>query len=173
MQTASMGLIIRDVLESAQQVERISSYKIPKFFLSIVDHFVVPRIRKASSVASEACFRIKIQIIELNQNTKSDLVDSDLELRDSLEGMKTQVQIARRDMLKNSSEFAKINNGKTRMWTETKTLLSLLAELYEEANQLQWAIAEHDANFGKRLEGFVATNQDELNTILERITTGA
>ncbi len=36
---------------------------------------------------------------------------------------------------------------------EVVRLIEIGNELYEVANQLQWEIAEHDANYSERLEG--------------------
>ena len=42
-------------------------------------------------------------------------------------------------------------------------------EAFELANRFQWALAEHDADYAARHDGFVASSAAELDAMLERL----
>lgn len=49
-------------------------------------------------------------------------------------------------------------------------LADVLAEFHEAAAKLAWAIAEHDASHAPRLSGFTASNVEELEAMLDRVS---
>lgn len=180
MQTVSMNFAIHSAQEYVQKISNferitpeISNSKLFRVLFWAVDFFVTPKLKKLSSHLAESCSVLKVFVLDVQQNSECELIDPELAMRDNIESLKNILHTNRKEALKVILSLEKCGDLTAKMCREFKTIAALAAELHDEANQLQWAVAEHDASCNRRAEGFVATNQSEIDAMLARIITGA
>lgn len=176
MHTTSMSLTIMSAQRSVKSVERVPTFtlhNVPGFVKSIFSRLSIRHLKKLSFALADSCHKLQIVALEIQASDDTDLIDPDLEKRESLDKTK-------QFLLKHRSEFRKSFGALDPDGTalpdlnrEVSTVISLMGELYEIANELQWAIAEHDASNSERQLGYAASSVDELSAVLDRIVAEA
>lgn len=171
-----MNFAILNAMDSAKSVERMPTpnlAKVPKFIKLLFGYFIVPKMNTLAFSLADVCSKLKVCVLDVQRNTDEELIDPDLVQRKSLDEMKefllrdrASLRDSYRDIDPMGTEMPKLHNAVT-------SVVSLMGELYEIATELQWALAEHDASYSKRLDGFAAANPGELEAMLQRITTPA
>jgi hypothetical protein len=167
-----MNIAIGLAMDSAMGVQRLppsSLSKLPRFAQALFAFFLTPRLRKMSAQLADVCSKLKICLLDVQGDTSDKLIDSELRLRDALQELKEAMRKARKELADSylgvdiaSSELPELRH-------ELETLLALMDEVSDIATEMQWEIAEHDANFSRRIDGYQAANLEELNAMLQRI----
>jgi hypothetical protein len=176
MHTTSMNVTIHSALTSARSVERLvapKSANFPRFLKVILGFFAKPRLDKSAVILADACHKLKVSALAIQRSTEEEIVDPDLKLRDNLQTMKDKIRKNRDSLRSTFSELNFLGAEMPEFYRSITTVVSLMGELYELATELQWAIAEHDASYSRRLTGFVAADKGELEAMLQRISAGA
>jgi len=96
-------------------------------------------------------------------------LDAEMHMRDRLERIK-QSSLQFRDrfqaMIRSKMSDTALNRRLKEEWAKSE---ALCCEAFELANRFQWALAEHDADYAARHDGFVASSAAELDAMLERL----
>jgi hypothetical protein len=176
MQTTSMNVAIVHAISSASSVERMPAKRVarlPKFAKALFAWYALPKVRKTAFVMADVCSKLRVAVLSVQRNGEDELLDQTMAVRDSLESMKVGIRESRDSM---RASYRDVDPEQTEMPVlsrEVATLLDLMSELYEVATELQWSLAEHDASFSRRLEGFSADSKAALDEMLRRISVGA
>lgn len=180
MHTTSMNVTILSALHSAKRVEQVPPLKLqhaPRFvqsiFSSLFGFFFTPRLQKLTFLLADECNKLQVLALRVQRSTDPDLIDGDMEQRDALERMKKVIVEQRAGLQTSFLAIDPDGVAMPKLHKELTSVIELLGEFYEIANELQWAMAEHDANVSARREGFVASTADELDAVLGRISAGA
>lgn len=96
------------------------------------------------------------------------LIDEDMTISDSLERLKGGMLKIRMAALQVADESKKIHRLSS-LNPVILELASAVMECYTTLCDLQEDVEEHDADFASRVDGFVATSQQELDALLEKI----
>lgn len=112
-------------------------------------------------------------MLEVRQNTDHEPIDPEMILRGKIEDLKQVLHADRVQIFKTATEMARFGEAVEKIHLELKTILELIGEQYDEANQLQWAIAEHDASYAKRLNDYTAHSKEESDRLLDKIIASA
>ncbi len=169
-----MNLAIRSAIESAQASDSGSArpkFPFPRLYRWATIRFVIPKMRKGSMQAADACAKLKLSVMEVERNTDDELIDEDLRTRETLEILKGTLRESLNDLRKTERSLQEVNCPVPELAQQLEIMKAIIQELHSEANRLQWAIAEHDATYAKRLNGFVANNADELSKMLDRMAS--
>jgi hypothetical protein len=167
-----MNIAIGDAMDSAKGVQRLppsSLSTLPKFARSVVAYFVTPKLRKMSMQLASVCNNLKVCLLDVQRDSSDKLIDAELRMRDDLQALKEAMRTGRKEMADSYSDISLRLNELPELRRQIDILLALMDEVSEIASEMQWEIAEHDANFSRRLDGFQAANVDELTAMLQRI----
>jgi hypothetical protein len=99
-------------------------------------------------------------------------IDPELTVRDSLQASKDDIR-EMRSMVIGMLNDKRSANVPVRVNSELQRLADLFAESLVLTNALQWALAEHDADYAKRHDGFAADSAQGVADLLDRISAGA
>ena len=175
MQTASLNLALRSASKSTTSVDAIlakDAAGLPRFVFSLLGFYFNPKLRRSSGLLADASKTMKIWSMELQRDELGDLIDPDLSLRDNIESLKSDLrEIHRRGRDMHVAMKPRAVVDSTEFGRQLEINLSLAKEVYEVANELQWALAEHDASANKMLDGFSASNDFDLTAMLARIAS--
>ena len=171
MHTASMTLAINDVVDSVHTARRVSG--LAGWFDSFFWWYLGPKLERASETAGVACDRMRLMTLEIGQSTKEEIIDPDFKFRATLQELKNETREFQAVALSLKSSWTTIGGSESKMAKNMKLSCALMSEVFEEATTLQWAIAEHDADFSTRHEGFGATTQDELTAVFAKLNARA
>lgn len=167
METATQGVeaSLAEVLSNSSQLFWFSKIKLP-----LIERRLLKRMRGFNqSIAS-----CNLKLIGLRGAVKFDgaeLIDPDLHMRDLLQSIKD-------DAIRYRAGYQARIHSRARGWSsklskaiadEMQRTIALCCETHELANRMQWEVAEHDADFAARHEGFVATTADEVMALLNRL----
>lgn len=127
-------------------------------------------VRLARHVAS---LHGAISMVKHLENHDREL-DPDLVIRHVLDDIKTDARqtLAEVDKACRTVE-ADADFAKTPLANEIRRLRSVLTDSIVAADQLQWELGEHDANFSGREAGLQAGTVEEFNAMMDRIVTSA
>lgn len=176
MHTTSTNITILSALNSAKSVEQMGARRlqhIPKLFRWLVESVLARRLEKQVFVLAEACNKLRIVMLDFQRRDDADLIDPDLFIRNSLESAKKDLLAQRLDMHESFKKSGFGQSSVPRFYAAYYTIIKLLSELYEISNEVQWAIAEHDASLSVQHEGFAASNAAELEAMLNQIASTA
>lgn len=181
MQSVSMNLSIHDTLKSFEKVKR--DQRVGVFFSFILKSPFVWFAKKycaflmrQSSLMAEQCLKMKGLERDICVEENDSFIDPNFRIRDTLESLKQSVQELRKDRATGDPVcgfYEQLGSGAPpNLQIAQATFFRVLAESYEAANQLQWAIAEHDADLAKIQEGFEASSREEVEAMFARIIAG-
>jgi hypothetical protein len=134
-----------------------------------VKHVVVPKVNKLARFHADTCLKFQYLTKSVENSDDPCMMDEDLVIRDMLEDIKKSLSVA----VKSFEDIQKKANKKSDLFRCFFTLNNVLKETYTAATQLQWAIAEHDADISTHLEGFTASSAKEAEDILNKIFAAA
>lgn len=137
--------------------------------LNFLKGILVSQLQIMTTAQAEAClkFRVMTQQVELSED--ADLIDPDLVMRDKLEEMKVLSISAQ----KSYNDFPEKFKSNSIIGEAMAIAFQVSVEICLAASELQWAIAEHDADVSARLEGFSASSKQQAEDILDRIFSAA
>lgn len=176
MHTTSMNFTIMSAARSVRSVDMMAPtnlHNLPKFARWLIAYFISPKLQKLSFALADVCFRLQVVSQDVQRNQDEQLIDPELEQRDALEQLKCAILKHRGELQKTYRELDPDGGAIPKLTKEISSVVALMGEIYEVANELQWAIAEHDASYSERAEGFLASSPDELAAMLDRIAPAA
>lgn len=176
MHTTSMNFAILSAARSVKSVDSVTPvtlHNLPKFVRSIIGYIISPRLQKLSFTLAEVCFRLRMMSQDVQRSDDTSLIDPELEQRESLDQLKQSILKQRGELERSYRELDPDGGAMPKLDKQIASLVQLMAEIYEVANELQWAIAEHDASYSERTKDFHASNQEELVAMLSRIAPAA
>ena len=102
--------------------------------------------------------------------TRGGDLDLDLDLFASrvepqLDALKVSLRSVREPIL----EFRRIAKSNPKVVDDCTVMLAALSDLFEAVEGLRWTVLEEQASRAKHLEGYVATNADELDAIFAKM----
>lgn len=169
MSSASMNFKILHALEVMQRVEKANDryIKVISVLGWFADGLLAHRIDSLSCKMVNLVESMKLTAITVELGDKdSYALDPDLRLSEKLSDLKNEVHEVRATSIQSLGISARMPKTSVRL----KEFSNICAELYEAANQLQWQIAEHDAQHSQRYDGFVASSAAELDVLLDKIS---
>jgi len=128
----------------------------------------IDAIREATRQLSVQCRLLRRDKSKLAARPATELLDSDLIIHDELEQLKDGMRSIRRAISYVHDENAQFLRSSL-LAECLKELQQKVAQTYTAATDLQWEIGEQDANNAPRNGPLIASNQEELNKILEQI----
>ena len=136
---------------------------LPAFVLNLVGGLVLRHLTKR--LTDDAIwFRGAAQEI----GTLREDADLDHELdviRSSLDRIKTNLRDIRADLLRYQVD----TNPANKLYIGRSDLLAALTDLFEAVENFRWALLDAQADGAKRIEGFGATNADELDAVFKKL----
>lgn len=101
----------------------------------------------------------------------AELIDPTLEKHDALERLKEVLRQQKSAMQDSYQDIDSSGAGMDKLRAAIVSVFELTDRFYKAAMTLQWAIGEHDASYSAHEDGFVASSVDELNAMLNRISS--
>lgn len=176
MKTTTMDFVIRAAVDSAKKAELITSsglVTLPPFALRLLGWYVRPKFQKAAAILADMCLKMETMTQQVQNNREEALVDASMGLRDRLGELKNGATSERASLIKVFGADAENLRGYPAFQKEILTLINLAQEVRTSASSLQWALAEHDADYAARESDCVASSADELDALLTRIYSAA
>lgn len=170
MISATMELATQRALSSVDRVQRhttaeswLGALTVRPF--SFLTDWILSRLVK-SQAEQLSCHVLLLRSL-LRDLGNGDPVDPALELRSTLDSLvaKSKNLHSKSLELLHNAEAAKM----VRLPGEFRRFAAVATELIEATLALQWEVAEHDASLARHLEGFVASDPKEVESMLDRI----
>ena len=147
--------------------------KLIKIFSGLADilvrRYILPKLSLAVGVQAELALKFSGTIQTIEQSQGEGILDEDFEIRESLERLKAAMIDFRQHCVTFETEIS-LSPQSIHAFAKAKRVSQ---ELYASATALQWAIAEHDADLGGRVEGYTASSAKEAEDILNKILAAA
>ena len=143
-------------------------------FMKLFGSFAARRVRKLSNRLSRDVLSIEdlTRMVEASSEEKQELIDPEFQLDACFESMLSRSKELHRSILKLIILAEEWHCG-YKLHKAATQLEQVCHENHSSICRLSWAIGEHDANRSERRKGFVATTQEEVAEILDRIVAGA
>lgn len=174
MHIPSMNISILSATRSVQRVQRMPTPKLrnlPRFLKLIFGYFLTRRLARLALLLVEECKRLDRVASRVQRADAPELIDPTLEKHAALEKLK-EVLLQQKSGMQDS--YQDIDPGvldTPELHAAMVSVFELIGRFHKAATTLQWAIGEHDATHSARQDGFVASSVDELNAMLNRISS--
>lgn len=86
-------------------------------------------------------------------------------IQPTLDDLKSNLRNIRADLLRYQAD----TNPSNKLYIVRSNLLAALTDLFEAVEDFRWALLEAQADRSKRLQGFGATNADELDALFKQL----
>ncbi|KAB8036624.1 hypothetical protein [Janthinobacterium aquaticum] len=184
MSSVSMNVSIHDTLASIEKMRRHQRFEaffsfVVRLPFSWMTNAYTRQIKFLSSRLAKQCLEMNTLARQIASSRTCDhetdsFIDEDFAIREDLESMRIFLLDLRKNAQTGPFADGKVSsflskNARFKLEHAHSIFVKVITESYEAASNLEWTIAEHDADMSKILDGFEASSRQEVEAMFDRI----